>query len=252
MSAASSGRCRPEGSFDATAAGKSRALSTSAAWWATMRALAEVLGSLWDTQTSRQTASVGGTGKTTAQMKVRSYLCRDELGFLQYLEHLRGNQLPDLPVADPAWGSSLPGWCELHRFRMVRRQLASAGLRRLQSTTARAPTWTAPGRWSSATWPFLQRIGWPACNTASTRSGWSGRSMDDMGVVYGECRRFSGGQDGVGHRRGQTHRQGHRHGSGAERRPRRGALQSVRPGGPGRVRGNSAAGRSCLADSGET
>ena len=33
------------------------------------RALADVLGSLWDTQTSKQTMSAGGTGKTTAQMK---------------------------------------------------------------------------------------------------------------------------------------------------------------------------------------
>jgi len=33
------------------------------------RALADVQGSLWDTQTSKQTASAAGTGKTTAQMK---------------------------------------------------------------------------------------------------------------------------------------------------------------------------------------
>jgi hypothetical protein len=33
------------------------------------RALAQVLGSLWDTQTSTQAKSVGGTGKTTAEMK---------------------------------------------------------------------------------------------------------------------------------------------------------------------------------------
>jgi hypothetical protein len=33
------------------------------------RALAEVLGSLWDTQSSTQTKSVGGVGKTTAEMK---------------------------------------------------------------------------------------------------------------------------------------------------------------------------------------
>jgi hypothetical protein len=33
------------------------------------RALAVVIGSLWDMQTSKQTKSVGGTGKTTAEMK---------------------------------------------------------------------------------------------------------------------------------------------------------------------------------------
>lgn len=33
------------------------------------RALAQVIGSLWDTQTSKQAKSVGGTGKTTAEMK---------------------------------------------------------------------------------------------------------------------------------------------------------------------------------------
>ena len=76
MSAAWSGNCRPEGSFDATAAGKVSGSSTSAAWWATMRALAEVLGSLWDTQTSKQTTSAGGTGKTTAQMKAGAPLTR--------------------------------------------------------------------------------------------------------------------------------------------------------------------------------
>jgi hypothetical protein len=34
------------------------------------RALAQVLTSVWDTQTSNQTTSVGGTGKTTDQMKL--------------------------------------------------------------------------------------------------------------------------------------------------------------------------------------
>jgi hypothetical protein len=63
------GQLSPGRVFRCYCAGKVSGSQSVGGLVGTMRALAEVLGSLWDTQTSKQTASAGGTGKTTAQMQ---------------------------------------------------------------------------------------------------------------------------------------------------------------------------------------
>lgn len=63
------GQMSPGRAFRCYSAGKVSGSQYVGGLVGSMRALADVQGSLWDTQTSKQTTSAAGTGKTTAQMK---------------------------------------------------------------------------------------------------------------------------------------------------------------------------------------
>ncbi len=80
------------------------------------RAMAQVLASLWDTQSSKQAKSVGGTGKTTAEMKTMDTFLAMNWNFITTWTICEGINYPVLVWQIPPGDLVCPDGVNFHDF----------------------------------------------------------------------------------------------------------------------------------------